>query len=131
MSSQNVELVRAIYELWERNESARHLIDSELEYVNPPDAVETGTRRDRGALQSVRDVYPDFTVRPERFIDAGAEIVVPGSVQGTSLSGVEVNALQTYVWTVRDGRAVRFRWFNELEEALEAVGLTPADVNDE
>jgi hypothetical protein len=73
--------VRAIYELWERNEPARHLIDSEQEYVNPPDAVETGTLRDRGALQSVRDVYPDFTVRPERFIDAGAEIVVPGSAR--------------------------------------------------
>jgi ketosteroid isomerase-like protein len=129
MSSQNVALVRAIYDLWERNESARHLIDAELEYVNPPNAVETGTRRDRGALQSVRDVYPDFTVRPQRFIDAGAEVVVPGSVKGTSVSGVEVNTRQTYVWTIRDGRAVRFRWFNELAEALEAVGLAPSDVD--
>lgn len=27
------------------------------------------------------------------------------------------------VWTIRDGRAVCFRWFNDPREALEAAGL--------
>jgi ketosteroid isomerase-like protein len=33
---------------------------------------------------------------------------------------------QGYVWTVRDGKAVRFQWFNDPAEALEAAGLSDA-----
>ena len=124
MASANVELVRAIYERWERGESTRDLVDDDLEYVNPPYAVESGIRRGRRALAKIREVYPEFHVAAERFIETGDEVIVPSSVAGRSVSGVEVNTRQTYVWTVRDGRAIRFRWFNELEEALAAVGLS-------
>jgi uncharacterized protein len=123
MSRDNVELVRSIYELWSKDESARHLIDPELEYVNPSYAVESGTRHGRGALRKIREVYPDFRVEPERFVDAGEHVAVIGIARGTSASGVEAQWRQGYVWTVRDGRAIRFRWFNDPNEALEAVGL--------
>ena len=123
MSQENLELVRTIYRLWGENESARHLIDPELEYVNPPYAVEAGTRLGRRTLGKIREVYPDFRVEPERFVDAGDEIVVIGTARGTSASGLEAQWRQGYVWTVRDGKAVRFRWFNQPREALEAVGL--------
>ena len=76
MSEQNVQVVRTIYELWSRDEPARHLIDPQIEYVNPPYAVEAGTRRGRKALGMIREVYPDFRVEPERFIDAGEDVVV-------------------------------------------------------
>jgi hypothetical protein len=123
MSQENVELVRSIYRLWAEGRSTGHLIAADLEYVNPSYAVESGTRHDRRALGQIRDVYPDFRVEPERFVDAGEEIVVIGTARGTSVSGLEAQWLQGYVWTVRDGRAVRFRWFNRPSEALEAVGL--------
>ncbi len=123
MSQENVELVRRIYELWSRDESARHLIDPELEYVNPPYAVESGTRHSRSTLSRIRDVYPDFHVEPERFADAGEDVVVIGIARGTSASGVEAQWRQGYVWTVRDGKAIRCRWFNDPGEALDAVGL--------
>jgi len=123
MSQENVEVVRSIYRLWADRESARHLIDPELEYVNPSYAVESGTRRDRRALREIREVYPDFRVDPERFLDAGEDVVVIGTARGTSASGVEARWKQGYVWTVRDGRAIRFRWFNHPHEALEAVGM--------
>jgi ketosteroid isomerase-like protein len=122
VSEANIEIVRAIYGAWERGDSVRGLVDDDLEYVNPPYAVESGIRRGRDALARVRDVYPDFHVRPERFIDLGEDVVVPSSITGTSVSGVEVNTRQTYVWTIRDGRAVRFCWFNELDEALADAG---------
>jgi len=118
-----VEVVRSIYRLWGENESARDLIDDELEYVNPPYAVEAGTRHDRGALRTIREVYPDFRVEPERFVDAGEDVVVVGVARGTSASGIEAQWRQGYVWTVRNGRAIRFRWFNDPDEALKAVGL--------
>jgi ketosteroid isomerase-like protein len=123
VSEQNVQLVRTIYERWSRGERTRDLIDQELEYVNPPYAVESGTRRGRRTLAMIKDVYPDFRVEPERFVDAGEEVVVLGTARGTAASGVEAQWRQGYVWTVRDGKAVRFRWFNQPQEALEAVGL--------
>jgi uncharacterized protein len=122
MSQENVELVRRIYALWSRGESASHLIDPNLEYVNPPYAVESGTTHSRKTLGKIRDVYPDFRVEPERFVDAGEDVAVIGMARGTSASGVEAQWRQGYVWTVRDGRAVCFRWFNQPAEALNAVG---------
>lgn len=121
MSQENVQLVRSIYELWSKNESASHLIDPELEYVNPSYAVESGTRHGRGTLRKIREVYPDFHVEPERFVDGGEDVAVIGIARGTSASGLEAQWRQGYVWTVRDGRAIRFRWFNDPDEALKAV----------
>ena len=118
-----MELVRSIYALWGEDESARHLIDPELEYVNPSYAVESGTRHGRGALGKVREVYADFRVEPERLVDAGEDVVVIGIARGMSASGVEAQWRQGYVWTVRDGKAIRFRWFNDPNEALKAVGF--------
>jgi uncharacterized protein len=118
-----VDIVRSIYRLWNESQSARDLIDPELEYVNPSYAVEPGTLRSRGALGKIREVYPDFRVEPERFVDAGENIVVIGIARGTTASGAVAQWRQGYVWTIRNGKAVRFSWFNQPREALKAVGL--------
>jgi ketosteroid isomerase-like protein len=124
MSQANVELVQEIYERWANRASASGLIAEDLEYVNPPNAVEPGTRRDRRALASVRDVYPDFHFEPERYVDAGDDVVVIGIARGTTASGVEAQWRQGYIWTIQAGKAIRFRWFNDPAEALEAAGLS-------
>lgn len=125
MSEENVEVVRRIYEAWLRGDSARDLIDADVEYVNPPDAVEGGTRRGRRAFAGIRDAYDDVRVEPERFIDAGPDVVVIARITGKGRgSGVDIDWRQGYVWTVRDGKAVRFRWFTKPEQALEAAGLS-------
>jgi ketosteroid isomerase-like protein len=130
-ASASVELVREIYERWDRGESTRDLIVDDLEYVNPPYAVEAGTSTGRRVLAKIREAYPDMRIRPERIIDAGDDVVVAASLIGTSVSGVRMDTHQAYVWTVRDGRAVRFRWFNELAAALAAVGVAPGEVQGE
>jgi ketosteroid isomerase-like protein len=123
VSEQNVEIVRSIYRRWSENQSARELIDPGLEYVNPSYAVESGTVRSRSALGRIREVYPDFQVEPERFVGAGENVVVVGLARGTTASGAVAQWRQGYVWTIRDGKAVRFSWFNQPGEAFEAVGL--------
>ena len=125
MSEENVELIRRIYDIWAREGSARDLIAEDVEYVNPSYAVEPGTRRGRKSFSVVRDTYEDFNVRVERFVDAGGDDVVvlaryTASGRG---SGVPLEGEHGYVWTVRDGQAVRFRWFQSHREALEAAGL--------
>lgn len=124
MSRENVELVRAIYDAWADKRSAAPFIHKELEYVNPPEAVEPGTKHGRRYLNEVRDVFPDVRLEPERFIDAGDDVVVIAKLLGRgSKSGVETHSRQGYVWTIADGKAVRFRWFSDPAKALEAVGL--------
>ena len=123
MSEENVQLVRSIYARWAADESARDLIADDLEYVNPPYAVESGTHRDRRKLAAVRDVYPDFRVEPEEYFDVGDDVVVIGTARGTAASGITAQWRQGYIWTVRNEKAIRLRWFNDPKEALEAAGL--------
>jgi ketosteroid isomerase-like protein len=126
MSEQNVEVVRRIYEAWGREDSARDFIAADIEYVNPEYAVEPGTRRGRKSFAAVRDSYEDFELRIERIIDAGEEdVIVLAHYTGTGRgSGVPVAGEHGYLWTIRDGLAVRFRWFQSHQEALEAAGVS-------
>lgn len=123
MSQENVELVRRIYEAWGREESARDFIAEDIEYVNPSYAVESGTRRGRASFRVVRETYGDFKVQVERYVDAGEEVIVLAQYKGSGGgSGVPVSGEHGYVWTVRDGQAVRFQWFQSHREALDAAG---------
>lgn len=125
MSQENVELVRRIYDAWERKESAREFIAADLEYVNPSYAVEPGVLRGRKSLALVRDTYTDFELSVESLLDTdGDDVVVLAHYTASGPgSGVRVSGEHGYVWTVRDGVAVRFRWFQSHQEALEAGGL--------
>lgn len=117
-------MVKRIHTRWTSGEPARDLIDEDIEYVNPPYAVESGVKHGRRTLGAIREVYPDFRFEPELYRDAGDDVVVLGVARGTSASGVEAQWRQGYVWTIRNGRAVRFRWFSDPDEALEAAGLS-------
>jgi ketosteroid isomerase-like protein len=124
VSEENVELIRRIYEAWGKGESARDFIHPEVEYVNPPYAVEPGTLVGRKSFAKVRSAYDDVSVTPHRFIDAGDDVVVLATITGTSRgAGVPIDREHGYVWTVADGQAIHFRWFNTPGQALEAVGL--------
>ena len=117
-------VVEAIYDAWRNGASARDWIHPEVEYVNPPYAVEPGTLRGRKSFARIRDAYDDVEVDPYRFVDAGDDVVVLATITGTSKgAGVPIHREHGYVWTVRDGLAIRFRWFNTPGQALEAVGL--------
>jgi ketosteroid isomerase-like protein len=130
VSQQNVAVVRAIHEAWARGESPATLglLHPDIEYVNPPDALEPGTRRGiaayEDALRSISDVLEDVRIEAREFIDAGDQVVVLAtfSARGRT-SGVQRQHEDGYVWTVLDGRAVNFQWFNNPAQALEAVGL--------
>jgi ketosteroid isomerase-like protein len=125
MSDASVALVREIYARWAEGRSAAALIANDVEYVNPPDAVEPGVRIGRSAFGAIRDAYDDLRVEPLEVIDAGGdEVLVIARITAKGRgSGVEVDWRQGYVWTIRDGVAVRFRWFSDPSEARAVVGL--------
>lgn len=125
MSAENVEVVRRIHAHWDSEESVSELVADDMEYVNPSYAVEGGTRVGRRWFGSVRETYPDFLFRVERYVDTpGDEVVVLGRYTASGgASGVSLEGEHGYVWTIRDGRAVRFQWFQSHDEALQAAGI--------
>jgi ketosteroid isomerase-like protein len=126
--SENVELVRKIYEAWAEGSSTEALFDPGIEWVNPTEAVEPGTRRGQDSFQvaidRVNELFEQVQIEPKRFVEAGDSVVVVASfatrVRG---SGIEFEQEQGHVWTLRDGRAVRFQWFNDPNDAFAAAGI--------
>jgi ketosteroid isomerase-like protein len=130
MSRENVELVKRLYDAWEKDGFGvvPALMDPDIEYVNPPYAVEPGTRRGYDgfaiAAEAIRAVYPTRRFEPLAFYAARDRVAVRVKVVARGVgSSVEVDAERGYVFDVRDGKVIRFAWFNESLEALRAVGL--------
>ena len=131
MSQENVEVVRRFYEAWARGEYAGpvQLMDRRIEYVNPAKAVEPGTRRGVAAfvdaVQRTYDGWGSWQVEPEQFRPSGDQVAVVVRYRGRGRgSGVEVDGRESALWTIRDGKVVRYAWFNGPDEALEAAGLS-------
>jgi len=130
MSQENVEIVRRMHESLGGGELRfpDEFLDPDVEWVNPPYAAEPGTRRGRAAFEqaaaSVSGAFDEFSFEDDEVIDAGESVLVLTTfvVHGRG-SGVEHRQPQGYLWKLRDGRAVRFEWFNSHAEVLEAVGL--------
>jgi ketosteroid isomerase-like protein len=58
------------------------------------------------------DWWDEFSATPEEFLDAGAEIVVLGRYRGVAKgTGKRLDVPFVHVWTLREGKAVRFRQF--------------------
>jgi uncharacterized protein len=130
VSQENVEVVRRIYAHWVPGSSPAksNLLHPDIEWVNPSYALEPGTRAGVDAFTSITEGLDDtikaLRMDVERLVDAGDRVVVIATMRGQgSTSGVEVENRHGSVWTIRDGKAVRFQWFNEPAEALEAAGL--------
>jgi ketosteroid isomerase-like protein len=129
MSQENVEVVRRFYDEWnERFPGPIDLMNPEIEYVNPAGAVEPGIRRGldpfRRAVEKVFEGWEAWQMEPERFIPVGDQVavVVRYKARGRG-SGVEVEGRESALWTLHDGKVVRYAWFHGAQDALEAAGL--------
>jgi ketosteroid isomerase-like protein len=130
VSQENADIVRDVYRRWQRDGFGvvPELMDPDIEYVNPPYAVEPGIRRGHAgfaiAARSLLSVYDDYSVTATRIYDAGDTIVVVARVATRSrANAVPIEADRGYVFDVRDGKITRFAWFTNPAEALEAAGL--------
>ena len=131
MSQENVEVVRRFYRAWAHNDlpGPVELMAPEIEYVNPAKAVEPGTRRGLAAfakaVQRTFDGWESWQAEPEQFRATGDQVAVVVRYRGRGRgSGVEVVGRESALWTIRDGKVVRYAWFSGPDEALEAAGLS-------
>ena len=105
------------------------LLTEDVEWVNPPDAVEPGRRTGAAgfndAIASIFEGWEESRFEPERVLERGDEVIALGElrVRGRSV-GVEVRRPHGQIWTFRGGRVARMRWFSTHEETLAAAGLS-------
>jgi ketosteroid isomerase-like protein len=129
MSEANVEKLSWVLEqLFEGRRIHPDLLATDAEWVNPHDAVEPGTRRGpesfNAAIASVFATWDDVHFDTDRIVENGDDVVALGVLRGhVRAAGMEVDAPHAQVWTFRDGRVLRMRWFNTHREALAAAGL--------
>jgi ketosteroid isomerase-like protein len=129
MSQENVELIHAALEAWQRGENRwADEIGVEVEWDNAGYPA-VGAHRGAG-----REAFLEFlnqywaTWRPykatiKELIDAGDDVVVVlRETVRTMGSGPFIERDAAQVWGVQDGRIVRYRAYRTKEAALEAAG---------
>jgi ketosteroid isomerase-like protein len=130
MSRENVEIVRHVYEsgLIDRDpEELLRLATPDIEYVNPPYAVEPGVRRGLVAVaQAMRrfaEGWDESHHELRELYDRGDIVVAAVSwhVRGRGSKRELVNE-EAHTWTLHEGRLARFEWGQDLGTALEATG---------
>lgn len=129
MPDDNVELVRWIFEqLFGGRRVDPSLLAPEVEWVNPAEAVEPGTRRGpdefNRAVANVFAAWDDVLFETDRLIPSGDDVVALGRLRGHIHGpGMAVEASHGELWSFRDGLVTRMEWFNTHEDALRAAGM--------
>ena len=134
MSKHNVEVVREVMALGDQARESGVLPETDLV---APDAEIDMSRRVfnpdtyRGMEgwvrlnDELREVWEEWRVIPERFIEAGDRVVVFATVHARGRgSGVAVELRESSaIWTLRNGQVTRVEIGVDPQEALKIVGL--------
>jgi ketosteroid isomerase-like protein len=130
VSQENVNALRVVYAEWERGNlrAGRDLLDEQVESVWPTEfpggGVYHGAAGHERAMREWLSPWENFMLEAEGFSDADDCVVVPFRVRARGReSGVDVDRRWAHIWTMRDGRAVRFEVSLDPEGALKAAGL--------
>jgi ketosteroid isomerase-like protein len=132
MSKENVEIVRHVYVsgMIDRDpEELLQLATSDIEYVNPPYAVEPGVRRGPVAVaQAMRrfaEPWEESHHELRELYDFGEIVVAAVSWHIRSRGSLrELVNEEAHTWTLHGGRIARFEWGQDLGKALEAAGMS-------
>jgi ketosteroid isomerase-like protein len=129
MTQENVELVRLMYETFNRlGEPPWEYFhgDAEFDASNVVGMdVYKGREQYLRAYQEYAAAWDEWRIEPEEIVAAGdqvlATVVDGGRLKGT---GGEVHNRFFNVFTFRAGKVARWKTFTERKQALDAVGLS-------
>jgi ketosteroid isomerase-like protein len=127
MSEKNVQIVRRAFEVSDDLDAVSSFWHEQIEWIEPPESpamvAVVGAAAAREAMEAWMAMWEKYRYDVEELIGAGDQVIV-GGTQAMVARGAEVSSALFFVWTLRDGRAVRARLFLSRSQALDAVGLT-------
>ena len=130
----NLEIVKRSYRAFGRGDMDAVLADMDegIEWQQAQGLPHGGTYRGiaevrRNVFDPLdRDWWSEFSAEPDELLDAGDEIVALGRYRGVAKeSGKVLDVPFVHVWSLRDGKAWRFRQFLDSAGWIEA--LAPSD----
>ena len=123
--------MRQVYEHFsDRGELAVHLASADFEFdvseVMPDMAGKHGLEAAERLFRSYAGMFVDFEIRLQEVIAAEGDHVVTAVVDGGHLRGsdAEVHNQFFHVFTIRDGRVVRWSSHTDRQHALKAARLS-------
>ena len=128
----NMTIVRRSYEAFARGDLDAVVADMDeaIEWQQAQGLPHGGTYRGLAEVRANvfdpldRDWWSAFSAVPDEFLEAGDEVVVLGRYRGTAKqTGKALDVPFVHVWSLRDGKAWRFRQF--LDTAGWVAALTP------
>ena len=125
MSRENVDAVRRVIDAWNTRRGPENEFHSAVELGGPDiPVVFHGYDGLRRFYDDMLSVWDSFHITPDEFIDGGDDVVVLARWRGRGrASGIEVDQPIAYVFTVQQGKIARIWIFQDLGQALQAVGL--------
>ena len=99
------------------------LLDPDIEWHEPAPSSDAGTHQGRASferfLRGWLESFDEFRVEPERIVEQDDRLIAVVRQTGKGrASGLEIDATLAHVWTVPDGRAIRWEAVGEPEVAL-------------
>ncbi len=127
--STNVQIVEQLYDAFARGDIGTVLgaFDPDIEWTSSEGAAYPGTFCGPDAiLQNIfmrlGTEWEGFGVEVQEFIDGGDQVVMLGRYSGTYReTGKSMSAGVAHVWTLRDGRIVRYRQYVDSRKMAEAL----------
>jgi ketosteroid isomerase-like protein len=133
VSTDNVELLRPIYDEWSRgNWEPRFAVYApDMEWGWSDEFPGAGVARDdtdkSERLRQWLSGWQDWRCEAERFVAGGDTVVALTRYRGRGkTSGAAVDTEGAHVWTFRDGKVIRLVVYSSRERALRDAGLTDA-----
>jgi ketosteroid isomerase-like protein len=130
VSQENVEIVKRSIEAFNRRDldaAGRDWDpDAEVDWsrsLGVEARIYRGMEETRAFWATWLDLFERWEAEPTELIDCGDHVVWPNVARMRGRDGIEVEAHSTVVVTLREGRIVLWRLYQERAEALKAVGL--------
>jgi ketosteroid isomerase-like protein len=124
----NAQLIRSLYERWARRENPDELYDPDIEWSMPhPGGQVKGRDQVVAFLRSFMGAWEEHEMDLEEVRELPDDrVLVFFTERGRGrTSGVDTVAHPAALWTLREGKVVRFEAFGDRDEALRLAGLGP------
>ena len=133
MPSENEELIqRAFAHMAETGEIYEPGLDPDIEWHTrtggPTSEVYRGIEDVRAFIRGWTRAFDGYETEIEEIIDRGEHIIVSVVMRGRFRDSSEVLALaETFVYKMRDGKAIEVREYSTRHEALQALSTSGSD----
>jgi ketosteroid isomerase-like protein len=131
MSEENVEMVREAWEAWTKGDpGALSLLDPQVVYEDDmlPDHAGETYHGPEGLLRAWArwtEPWETFETDLEWARDAGDEVVSCHRARARGKgSGVDMEGRYAYVWRFKGKKVIHLKSYGDVDEALEAAGLS-------